>query len=173
MDSWLEVDWSSVFTMSMSPLELIVRGTLVYLFVFCLFRFVLHRDVGSLGIADLLVLVIIADASQNAMGDYDSVADGFVLVSTIAFWNYFFDYMSFRFEWFARFSQPRPLLIVKDGVKQRKNMRSEMLTEEELMEMLRNHGVESLDEVKEARLEADGQLSVLRRRAPDWMKKNQ
>lgn len=169
MDSLLKVDWTNLFTMTMSPLELIVRGTLVYLFVFCLFRFILHRDVGSVGIADLLVLVIIADASQNAMGDYDSIADGFVLVSTIAFWNYFFDYMSYHFNWFARFSQPPPLLIVKDGVKQRKNMRREMMTDEELMEMLRNQGVESLDEVKAAHLEADGHLSILRRRPPDWM----
>ena len=75
------IDWSQLFTFTVSPIELVVRGTLTYFFLFCLFRFVVHRDVGGLGISDLLVLVIIADASQNAMaGEYKSIVDGFVLI---------------------------------------------------------------------------------------------
>ena len=57
---------------------------LVYLFLFCLFRFVMRRDVGELGIADLMLLVVIADASQNAMsGGYTTITEGFILVATI------------------------------------------------------------------------------------------
>ena len=113
------IDWGAVFMFSMSPVELIVRGTLVYWFLFCIFRFFLHRDVGELGIADLLVLVIIADASQNAMGsEYKSVSDGFVLIATIASWSYLFNFLSFRYPRFRRFTAPGPLCLVRDGRRQ-------------------------------------------------------
>lgn len=157
-----DVDWSALFTFTVSPVELVVRGTAVYLFLFLIFRFILHRDVGAVGIADLLVLVIIADASQNAMAsNYESIADGVVLVSTIVFWNYLFDFLSFRFKRFRRFSEPEPLCIIKDGVKLARNMRREYLTDDELLSMLREHGVESAEEVKHAYLETDGKLSVI------------
>lgn len=148
---------------SLSPWELIVRGTLVYLFLFCLFRFFLHRDVGELGIADLLVLVIIADASQNAMSNqYKSVTDGFVLIATIAGWSYLFNFLSFRYPWFRRLTTPDPLCLIRDGKKLRKNMRRQFITDDELESMLRNHGLESIAQIKRAYLESDGQLSVIR-----------
>ena len=59
----MEVDWQSLFTLSMSPLELIVRGSAVYWFLFLIFRFLLKRDVGAVGIADVLLLVLVADAA--------------------------------------------------------------------------------------------------------------
>ena len=157
-----EIDWDAVFMFSMSPVELFVRGTLVYWFLFCIFRFFLHRDVGELGIADLLVLVIIADASQNAMGsEYKSVTDGFVLIVTIAAWSYLFNYLSFRFPWFRRFSAPGPLCLIRDGKRLRSNMRRQFITDDELDAMIRSHGIEHTADIKRAYLESDGQLSVI------------
>jgi uncharacterized membrane protein YcaP (DUF421 family) len=160
-----EVDWSEVFTFTVSPLELFVRGTLTYFFLFLLFRFVVRRDTGTLGPSDLLVLVIIADASQNAMaGDYKSVPDGFVLISTIIGWSYALNFLSFRFPLVQRFTLPRPLCIVKDGVKQDAALRRELISDEELREMLREHEVEDIAEVRRAYLEPDGQVTVIRKR---------
>lgn len=65
--SALEFDLSSVFVFSVSPLELILRGTLMYWFLFMVFRFVLKGDVGSLSVGDFLFVVILGDAAQNAM----------------------------------------------------------------------------------------------------------
>src|SRR5262245_52433496 len=74
-----------LFELRVSVPELVVRGTAVYWFLFLLFRFVLRRDVGQLGVADVLLLVLVADASQNAMsGSYTTITEGFVLVATIA-----------------------------------------------------------------------------------------
>lgn len=60
------MDWSALFAFDVSPMELIVRGTLMYWFLFLVFRFVLQRDIGSVGVADVLLIVLVADASQNA-----------------------------------------------------------------------------------------------------------
>lgn len=161
----LDLDWMSLFSFSVSPAELFVRGTLTYFFLFCMFRFVVRRDVGALGISDLLVLVIIADASQNAMaGGYESVLDGFFLIGVIIGWSYTFNYLSFRFPLFRRFSLPTPLCIVKDGVRQERNLKRELISDEELAEMLREHEIEDIAEVKRAYLEPDGQVTIIRQR---------
>jgi len=94
-----------LFRFEISPWELILRGSLIYWFLFFLFRFILRRDAGSVGLADILVIVLIADAAQNGMaGEYKSVSEAFVLIGTIAGWNFWIDWMSFRYSWFARTS---------------------------------------------------------------------
>ena len=57
----MTVDWGELFGLSVSPLELVVRGTVMYLFLFALFRVVIRRRIGAAGMADVRVLVIIAD----------------------------------------------------------------------------------------------------------------
>jgi uncharacterized membrane protein YcaP (DUF421 family) len=158
-------DWNQMFAFTVSPLELFVRGTISYLFLFVIFRFVAHRDMGSMSVSDLLVLVIIADASQNAMsGEYKSLTDGAVIVMTIIGWNMLINYLSFYFVSIRRIVIPRPVLIIKDGMKQQANLQREKITEDELDEMLREHEIESMSEVKRAYLEADGQITILKKK---------
>lgn len=160
-----DIDWSQMFLFTVSPIELFIRGTLTFLFLFCLFRFVVHRDVGGLGVSDLLVLVIIADASQNAMaGSYNSIVDGFVLIGTIIGWSFVLNYLSFRFALIRRFVLPRPVCLIKDGVRQERNLQQELIADEELNEMLREHEIENIADVKRAYLEPDGQVTVFRKR---------
>ena len=65
---------ADLFEVHVPVLELVLRGTLVYWLLFLIFRFLLRRDVGAVGIADILLLVIVADAAQNAMsGGYDDL----------------------------------------------------------------------------------------------------
>lgn len=157
-------DFASLFAIGMHPLELVVRGTAMYWFLFLLFRFVLRRDAGSIGIADVLLLVLIADAAQNAMaGSYESITDGVILVSTIAGWNWLVDFAAWRSPALRRVLEPQPLPIVRGGRLLRRNMRRELITIEELMSQLREHGLESLEQVESATMEADGQISVIRR----------
>ena len=153
---------SELFSFGLSPWELIVRGTAVYWFLFLLFRFVMRRDIGSIGVADVLLLVIIADASQNAMaGPYETVADGFVLVGTIAAWNVLLDWGSFHSRWLRRLVDPPAVVLVRRGRLLQRALSRHFLTVPELMGKLREQGIDDLRKVKFARLEADGQLSVI------------
>jgi uncharacterized membrane protein YcaP (DUF421 family) len=158
-----DIEWSEMFSFSISPFELIIRGTLIYLFLFCLFRFVARRDTGSLSVSDVLVLVIIADAAQNAMsGEYKSVPDGCVLISTIIGWDLLLNYLSFHFKPVRRIVLPHPVCVVKDGVKQKSNLRRQLITDEELHQMLRQHEIENLSQVRRAYLEPDGEITVVK-----------
>jgi len=153
---------TGLFAVHVSVLELVVRGTVLYWFLFLLFRFVLRRDVGQLGVADVLLLVLLADASQNAMaGGYQTITEGLILVSTIAGWTWLLDWLAFHSKAAARFIEPPTLLIVRNGRAVLKNMQAELLSMEDLQGQLRQHGIESVREVKRAYLESDGQLSVI------------
>jgi uncharacterized membrane protein YcaP (DUF421 family) len=152
----------SLFEFTVSPLELLVRGTAMYWFLFLIFRFVTRRDVGAVGIGDILLLVIIADAAQNAMsGDYKSISDGMVLVSTIVAWNVAVDWATFRFTVLRRLLEPSPLQLVVHGKINRRNLRRELISDEELFAKLREKGIEKLAQVKLAVMESNGEISVL------------
>lgn len=157
------MDLAALFRFDVSPVELVARGTLLYWFLFLLFRFVLRRDTGSIAIADILLLVLIADASQNAMsGGYTTVAEGFVLVATIAGWNWLIDWAAWRFPRVRRFVEPGPLPLVRRGRILRENLWRELMTIEDLKSELRQQGVEDLAQVKWAHMESDGSISVIR-----------
>lgn len=152
-----------LFSFTVSPWELVLRGSVVFWFLFVIFRFVMHRDVGSVGLADVLVLVLIADASQNAMaGGYESVADGMVLVGTIVGWNYLLDWGAYRFDWLRRLSEPPPVLLVRRGRLLQRNLRRELVTVDDLKSKLREHGVDDLSQVKKCYMEGDGAVTVIR-----------
>ena len=144
-----------MFVPEHSLLEVVARGTLTYLILFLILRFFLKRQSGVIGIADLLVIVLIADAAQNAMAnEYKSITEGALLVLTIVFWNFAIDWLGFRFPRFRWITRPAPLPLIKNGVMLRRNMQQEMITTEELNSQLRQKGV--------AFIEGDGQISVIK-----------
>ena len=162
MDQIFNIDWENTFFPQTPILEIFLRGTLVYLSLFILLRFILKRESGGLGITDLLLVVLLADAAQNAMADdYRSIPDGLILVLTIIFWAHALNWLGFRFPKIQRFVHPPPLLLVKNGQMLRANMRRELITEEELMGMLRQQGISDLSDVKEAYMEGDGRISII------------
>ncbi len=159
-----DVDWQRLFGIDKSIAELVIRGTVMYWFLFALFRFVIRRDVGAIGISDVLIVVIIADAAQNAMsGDYDSIGEGMIVVGTLVAWNVVTNWLGYRSRAFERFAEPPPLLLIRDGVVQEGNLRRQLLTAEELASKLRQHGIERPAEVQWAYMESDGQISLRKR----------
>lgn len=167
MAALLKIDWTSIFVPSTSIIEIILRGTAVYLFLFIILRF-LRRGAGAIGISDLLVVVLIADAAQNAMSaNYRSITEGVVLVSTIIAWDYLFDWLGFRFPALNEILRPRALLLIKHGRVQARNLRQEMISEEELLGELREQGVENIKDVKYSYMESNGHISVVKKSKKD------
>lgn len=164
MDWMPDIDWRDMFVPTYSVLEIFLRGTLTYLSLFAIMRFLLKRQTGAIGISDLLVVVLIADAAQNAMGsEYRSVTEGVLLVLTIVGWDFALDWAEYRFQWLRSLTHPAPLLLVRNGRLLRRNMRKEMITEDELLAELRKDGVDEFAAVAEARMEGDGKISVIKR----------
>lgn len=157
-------DWSKIFLPDTPVLEIVFRGSVMYLALFILLRVVLKRQSGTTGVTDLLVIVLIADAAQNGMaGGYNSIADGVILVVVIISWAYVLDAVAYRWPFAARLIRPAPLLLVRDGKLMRGNMRRELISVPELRSELREQGIEDLAEVRELRMEPDGRFSIIRR----------
>jgi uncharacterized membrane protein YcaP (DUF421 family) len=144
----------------------------MYLALFILLRVILKRQAGTLGMTDLLLITLLADASQNGMaGDYKSLPDGIVLVATIIFWDYALDWLSFKSRRFQRLIEPPPLLLIKNGQMIRRNMRKELITEADLKGQLREQGISDICKVKEGYIESDGRISVVERKEKHHEKK--
>jgi uncharacterized membrane protein YcaP (DUF421 family) len=162
---WLtKVDWHDLLVPDTSLLEIFLRGTLVYLSLFVLLRVVLKRQRGGVAFTDLLVIVLIADAAQNAMaGSYTSVPDGLLLILVIVGWAYSLDWLGYRVPWVQRLVHPRGVYLVREGRLEHRTLAKENITDDELWSQLRSQGVDDIDQVEDVILEGDGQLSVVRR----------
>jgi len=162
VESIFNVDWQAMLVPQHGLLEIFLRGTAMYLLLLILLR-VFPRQAGSIGISDLLVVVLIADAAQNAMSsDYKSITEGALLVATIILWDQVLDRIGYHVPAVERLLRRAPLLLIKDGRAVRKNLREEMITNDELMSQLRQHGVTEIEKVRRAYMEGDGQISVVK-----------
>ena len=156
------IDWHGMLVPTANPLELIVRASLMYLLILAGFR-VFRRDAGSLSVSDLLVVVLIADAAQNGMaGEYKSLTEGVIIVATIFAWNFILDWLAYRSPAVHWLLHPPPLLLVRNGHIQHHNLRAQLMTKDDLLEQLREQGIDDIHLVKHCCLEGDGRLSVVR-----------
>ncbi len=153
-------DWHSMFSPT-SLLEVVLRGSVMYFFIFSVLRLV-RRETGTLSTADVLVIVLIADAAQNGMSaDYASLPEGMVLVLTIVLWSVALDLASYHVPIIGKFVHPQPIELVRQGQVLRKNMRQNLITYEELMTFVRQAGAQEIGNVKRAWLEGNGEVSVI------------
>lgn len=162
MNDLFTLNLGKVFTPTTPIPETFVRGSVIYLALFVLLRLIRRRETGALNLTNLLVVVLLASAVQNGLaGDYTSVTDGILLVIPIIFWSYLLDWLGFRLPWFQRIIHPPPMPLVENGRIHWENMRQEFITKDELMDVLREQGVDDLKRVKTACLEANGRISVV------------
>lgn len=159
-------NWSEMIYPSGTILEVVIRGSVMYLSLFIFMRVILKRQSGSLGTTDLLLITLLADASQNGMaGEYRSLPEGIALVLTIIAWNLALNWLSFHSTIMRKLIEPRPLPLIHNGKMLRRNMRHELITVEELHGQLREEGIDDISKVALATIESDGQISVVKRDA--------
>jgi uncharacterized membrane protein YcaP (DUF421 family) len=146
--------------------EIAVRTSVVFLAIIVLLRIAPKRRSGSISPNDMIFLVLIgALAGDATMGGSTSIADILAMIAVIVAWGYFFDYLEYCFPAIGRFFRESESLLIRDGRMLRRNMRREFVSDEELMAALREQGIEDVQEVRSACLEADGQISVIKRRS--------
>ena len=148
-------------------LELVVRGSALYLGILILARLTLRRSIGKVAGMDMIFLLLLAEAAAHSMGDYDSVGDGVVLILVFIVLNFLINFVSYRVPFIEKLVSAPAIQVVKDGRMLRRNMRREFITDEELMSHLRQEGVEELREVKEAYVEEHGTVTVVRSKRDD------
>ena len=142
------------------------KTTVVYIFLVLGLRLLGKRELGQMNIYDLVLIIVLANAVQNAMvGDDNSLVGGIVSAFTLLAWNRAFTVAMVRSTRLEHAMIGNPMLIVKDGKMIEDRCRREGITHELLMAALREHGMEHLSQAAMCVLEVDGSISVVPRQA--------
>ncbi len=145
-----------------SPLEVIVRTGIVYLFLVLILRLSGKREVGQMSILELIVILLISDAVQNSMvGGDTTLLGGLIAVLTLLGLDYGLNLLTGRSRRLRRAIEGEPRLLVRDGRLLTKALREEKVEPDEVRAAIRAQGVARVEDVRLAVLETDGSISVI------------
>lgn len=142
--------------------EIALRTALVFLAVLGLLRLAGKREIGHMSLADFVVILVIANAVQNALNGGDaSLTGGLVSAATLVVMGYLLDRYGRRAPILGRLLSGEPTLLVQDGRLIVENLQREHLDPDDVQMAAREHGVADLSEVAAAVLESDGSISII------------
>ena len=143
-------------------LKIVVSSVSVYLFIIVAIRLFGKKELAQLSIIDLVFILLISNAVQNAMVGSDStLVGGLVAASSLFIVNYLFKYLLYKFPKLGNVVQGEELLLINQGKLNMPNMTKARITYEELLEAVREHGVSDISKVDLAILEIDGNISII------------
>lgn len=164
MHTWLSEVFNSPDLLGI--LGIAAKTAAVYAFIIIGLRLLGTRELGQLSTYDFVLIVVIANAVQNAMvGGNQTLVGGLVSALTLMIMNGLMSWLLDHFPWLQHTMVGEPVVLVSDGLPRWDKMRKEGVTREELVAGLHEHGVASLDDVRLAVLEVDGSISVVPQQA--------
>lgn len=145
-----------------SLLNIAFRSSVVYIFMVASFRIFGKRELSQLSITDLSLVVLISNAVQNAMvGENTSLIGGLTAGVVLFALNMVVSFLMFRFKPIRNLIQSEPVTLIYNGKILDKNLKDVLLTDDELLAAVREHGVSAFQEVSLAVMEVDGNISVI------------
>jgi uncharacterized membrane protein YcaP (DUF421 family) len=144
-------------------MEIVVRATFAFFFVFLLLRGMKRKTLSDLSPLELILLVVLGDLVQTGVTQEDYSSSGLVLsVSTFAFWVTVMNALTWRSERARRIVEGVPLVVVDDGKPVLRTLQVEQIPLAELYEAARQQGIEDLAQVKLGVLEVSGRISFIK-----------
>jgi uncharacterized membrane protein YcaP (DUF421 family) len=151
-----------MWRMSLPWWEFILRGLIIYVFLIVLLRLTGKRQVGQMAPFDLVLLLVLSNAVQNAMnGGDNSVIGGIISAVTLVTVNWLVGLLTYRDKRMEALVEGRPEVLVHNGNLFEAALRHAKLTRHELMNALREAGCVRIEDVHAALLENDGTISVI------------
>lgn len=143
-------------------LNIIVSAAAVYLFIIVMIRITGRKEIAQLSVIDLVFILLISNAVQNAMVGPNTTLWGGLLAAGVLFAvNFVLKLLMNRFRGVRKLLQGEEIMLIYNGVVNKKNLQRAHLSMEEIEEAVREHGVPDIKEVNLAVLEVDGNISVL------------
>ena len=143
-------------------LDVSLRSLAVYVFMFAAIRIFGKTQLSQLNAGDIVLLLLISNAVQNAMVGSDVSLQGGLVAALVLFSaNFVVKKIIFKNPKIKSLIESDPVVLVKDGIVDNVTMKKEDIGFDELEEAVREHGVEQIADVKLAVLEVDGNISVV------------
>jgi uncharacterized membrane protein YcaP (DUF421 family) len=150
-----------------SLLWIVLRTFVVYVVLIGGLRIFGKRELGQMTPFDLVVILTVSNAVQNAMiGSDVTVTGAIVSVTTLLFTNWLFNEFGFRSTGFRNVFMGQPRLLAHNGEVLQDNLRREGLDEDDLIMAAREHGFDKIADIGEAMLELDGTISIIPKDTP-------
>jgi uncharacterized membrane protein YcaP (DUF421 family) len=144
-------------------LDIAIRTTVVYLVLLVGIRLTGQRQLGQMTPFDLVLLLIIANAVQNAMvGPDTSLVGGLVAAGVLLVWRGVIDRIRHANRGLAKLISGEGIMLINGGKVLHEHLQRSGVTIDELLQALREHGVGTVADVRLAVLEPDGAISVIR-----------
>lgn len=147
----------------MNPyLDLIIRSVSVYFFMVIALRFFGKKELSQLNTADIILILLISNAVQNAMvGNNSSLQGGLVAALVLFVTNFILKKIMYNSKIIADLIQDKPEILIHNGIIDFKALAKLEITSQELEEVIREHGIEYFKDVKLAMMEIDGNISII------------
>lgn len=143
-------------------LDIGFRSLIVYLFMIFALRLFGKNQLSQLNAGDVILLLLISNAVQNAMVGTNTSLEGGVFAAFVLFLaNYIIKQMMFKSNRLKEFVESKPVVLLKDGRALKDAMDEASISADELEESIREHGLEKIEDVKLAILEVDGNISII------------
>jgi uncharacterized membrane protein YcaP (DUF421 family) len=145
-------------------MDIVLRALVAFLFILLLTRIVGRRELSTLEPFDLILLVTIGDLVQQGVTQNDFSVTGMMLAAgTIGILAVVFSYLPWKFRVLRPVLEGEPVILVEDGDVIEKNLRRHRLTQEEIAAAARIQSIASLQQVRWAVLETNGQISFIKK----------
>lgn len=144
-------------------MDAVIRGISVYFFVLLVLRLSGRRTLGEMTSFDLVLLLIISETTQQALlGEDSSVTQAFLLIVTLVGLDVLMSILKTRFGTVDRLVNGAPMILVENGRMLTDRLRSSRIDEDDILSAARRlRGLERMDQIKYAVLEADGHISII------------
>ena len=145
-------------------MDLVLRATIIYVFLFALMRLIGRRELSQLQPFDVLLLVVLGDLiTQGALQSDMSLTGAMLASGTFALLTVATSFLAYRFRRLRPVLEGEPLVVVVDGKVVEQNLARERLTIDDIQEEARANGIASLNDVRWAVLETTGRISFISR----------
>lgn len=143
-------------------IHIILSTTGVYLFIILALRILGKTELAQLSVTDLIFVLLISNAVQNAMVGSDTSLGGGILAASVLFViNFIFKKLKYKFPNLRKVLEGEPVILIHHGKMIESNCKKNGITKEELLQAIREHGSHSMEEVDSLILETDGNISVV------------
>jgi len=143
-------------------INIIISSSAVYFFIIFAIRISGRKELAQLSVIDLVFILLISNAVQNAMvGQNTSLMGGLVAAGTLFIVNSILKQLMYRFTKLSKLIQGQEIMLIYNGVLNERNLKRARMSKDEIQEAVREHGVSEIKDVDLAVLEVDGNISIL------------
>lgn len=143
--------------------SVILRSAIIYVFIFIVLRMAGKRTLSEMSTFDLVLVLIISEATQQALIDDDhSILGAMIAIVTLVFIDIILSIFTSKFKVFDKIMNGVPVFLLEEGKLHTDRLKKSRVQIDDILEAARKiHGIESLDEIKSAVMEKDGSISII------------